>query len=163
MRRHPLDPDVRRVLESQQWAVIVSPTQCQRVDLGESQRIARLASDDWRPMESNRKDDAAISEQRLISGRDHRFAGLELSPQIRFAFLASPSVGLQVCPVTAPCLARRLVSQSRVMEASQASAPVGMKVTAIALASIESTRQPSPKLALISPWVTRRGPNVPGC
>jgi len=56
----------------------------------------------------------------------------------------------------------RRATQARVMAASQARAPVGLKVMSILAGSIESTCHPSSKLALISSWVIRRGPKAPG-
>jgi hypothetical protein len=46
--------------------------------------------------------------------------------------------------------------------ASQARAPSGSMVMSIVAGSIESTCHPSSKLALISSWVIRRGPQSPG-
>jgi hypothetical protein len=52
--------------------------------------------------------------------------------------------------------------QLRLMDTRQASAPLGILLVAIVEASIDSTCHPSRKLALISSWVTRRGPQSPG-
>jgi hypothetical protein len=57
---------------------------------------------------------------------------------------------------------RRNTSHARLMAARHASAPLGSMVMSILALSIESTRHPSAKLALISSWVTRLGPQSPG-
>src|SRR5258708_2017410 len=50
----------------------------------------------------------------------------------------------------------------RVADTSHAWAPAGSTVTSILDGSIESTLHPSEKLALISAWLMRRGPQSPG-
>ena len=52
--------------------------------------------------------------------------------------------------------------QVRLIDTRQASAPLWMLLVTIVEASIESTCHPSRKLALISCWVTRLGPQSPG-
>jgi hypothetical protein len=59
------------------------------------------------------------------------------------------------CPTTSSL-------QIRVIEARQAIAPLGSIVMSILAFSIESTCQPSAKLALISSLLTRLGPQSPG-
>jgi hypothetical protein len=49
------------------------------------------------------------------------------------------------------------------MVASQHLAASRWTASSIIAGSIESIRQPSPKVALISPWVIWRGPKKPGC
>ena len=56
----------------------------------------------------------------------------------------------------------QVARQVRLMDTRQASAPFGRLLVAIVEASIESTCHPSRKLALISSWVTRLGPQSPG-
>jgi len=53
--------------------------------------------------------------------------------------------------------------QVRVMAASHAWAAPRWTALSIITGSIESTCHPSEKAARISSWVTRRGPNPPGC
>jgi hypothetical protein len=49
------------------------------------------------------------------------------------------------------------------MHASQARTPSEPIVVSISASSMESTRHPSAKLALISSYATRRGAESPGC
>ena len=59
-------------------------------------------------------------------------------------------------------VANQGAGQLRLMDTRQASAPLGSMLMSILEASIESTCHPSRKLALISSWVTRLGPQSPG-
>ena len=59
-------------------------------------------------------------------------------------------------------VANQGAGQLRLMDTRQASAPLGSMLMSILEASIESTCHPSRKLALISSWVTRLGPQLPG-
>ena len=59
-------------------------------------------------------------------------------------------------------VANQGAGQLRLMDTRQASAPLGSMLMSILQASIESTCHPSRKLALISSWVTRLGPQSPG-
>src|SRR5208283_2032714 len=59
-------------------------------------------------------------------------------------------------------VANQGAGQPRLMDTRQASAPLGSMLMSILEGSIECTCHPSRKLALISSWVTRLGPQSPG-
>src|SRR5438132_148362 len=90
------------MFEAQHRSVIVSPAQCPSGDLVESQRVARLATNGSGPVEEACKNDATVGDDRAVSGRDHRLAGLELRPKVGLPLRVAPLTTFQALTAHSP-------------------------------------------------------------